>query len=282
VARAGCAAPQGPTGVVDCGMTLGSRIRRGTVVLLAALLLAAPAAAREGALAQMRDLLARGYYNSAAQLNGPNLVQNFPDDPDAHLLYATALFLVGDLAAASERLAMATDRAGGGVPPSHVHLGGLIKAAQGDPLGAVRPLQNAFLRSRSYEFAMDWARVAWQAGLFEEALVALSEAATTERGRRQPWPHLSRGRLLAALGRTSEAIIAFETAIDVFEANDPGGLLPSPAYVEAWYRLGEAYESLGETTRAEVSYKAARGADPNYGPAILALERLARRVDRAP
>jgi tetratricopeptide (TPR) repeat protein len=263
-------------------MGLPRRTRTLTALLVAALLLAPVALAREGALAQMRDLLARGYYNSAAQLNGPNLVQSFPDDPEAHFLYARALYLVGNFASATERLGEATARAGGGVPASHVHLGGLIRAAQGDPAGAVRPLQNAFLRSRSYEYAMDWARVAWQAGLFDEALTAFAEAAATDRGRREPWPHLNRGRVLVALGRTAEAITAFETTIDVFEANDPGGLLPSPAYVEAWFRLGEAYEQIGETTRAEVSYKAARGADPNYGPALLALERLARRVDRVP
>jgi tetratricopeptide (TPR) repeat protein len=253
--------------------------------LLLALLLAlagaaSSAAARDAALAQMRDLLARGYYNSAAQLNGPNLVQEYPDDAEAHLLYAQALYLVGDLAGAAARLARATEHAGNGVPPEHVHLGGLIRAAQGDAAGAVRPLQNAFLRTRSYEYAMDWARVAWQAGMYQEALEAYGAAAGTARGRTEPWPALGRGRLLAALDRTTEAIAAFELAIEVFEANDPGGpRLPSPAYVEAWFRLGAAYERLGDLVSAEVSYKAARSVDPNFGPAVQALDRLSRRVD---
>jgi tetratricopeptide (TPR) repeat protein len=249
------------------------------VLALALAAIGSTGAAREASFAQMRDLLARGYYNSAAQLNGPNLVQQFPDDPDAHLLYARALYFVGDLAGAAARLALATERVASGVPADHVHLGGLIRAAQGDAAGAVRPLQNAFLRTRSYEFAMDWARVAWQAGLYEEAIEAYRSAADTERGRTEPWPPLGRGRLLASLDRTEEAIAAFETAIAVFEANDPGGPLPSPAYVEAYFRLGEAYERLGRLTSAEAAYKSARTADPNFSPAVRALDRLSRRID---
>jgi tetratricopeptide (TPR) repeat protein len=249
------------------------------VVLLAMALLAG-AQARETSYAQMRDLLERGYFNSAAQLNGPNLIQSFPEDPEAHYLYAKALYLVGDLAAASARLAVAEELAETGIPPSHVHLGALIRAAQGDAAGATRHLQNAFLRQPTYEYAMDWARVAWQAGLYEDAISAFEAAATTPTGRAEAWPHLGRGRLLAALGRADEALAAFERAIEVFEANDPGGpRLPSPVYVEAWYRIGEVYESLGQLTEAEVSYKAARAADPNFGPAVQALDRLTRRLD---
>ncbi|CAN5828577.1 hypothetical protein BH23DEI1_BH23DEI1_03200 [soil metagenome] len=237
------------------------------------------AVASDASFHQMRDLLARGYYNSAAQLNGPNLVHDHPDDPEAHLLYAMALYYVGDLAGAGARLAAATDRVGSGVPPEHVHLGALIRAAQGDAAGAVRPLQNAFLRIRSYEYAMDWARVAWQAGMFDEAIDAYTAAARTERGLVEPWPELGRGRLLAARDRTDDAIAAFQRAIEIFDANDPGGILPSPAYVEAWFRLGESYERLDRLTEAETAYKAARTADPNFGPAARALDRLSRRID---
>jgi tetratricopeptide (TPR) repeat protein len=262
-------------------MTPWPVLTRPLAVVLALAILAggATAVARDAAVTQMRDLLARGYYNSAAQLNGPNLVQQFPDDPEAHLLYARALYFVGDLAGAAARLAIATDLVGSGVPADHAHLGGLIRAAQGDAAGALRPLQNAFLRTRSYEYAMDWARVAWQAGLYEEAIEAYEAASGTDRGRTEPWPSLGRGRLLAALERTDEAIAAFLHAIMVFEANDPGGPLPSPAYVEAYFRLGEAYEELGQPTSAEASYKSARTADPNFGPAVRALDRLSRRVD---
>jgi tetratricopeptide (TPR) repeat protein len=264
-------------------MTECGPLRR-SLVLLAALalvsLLAGSAWARADALAQMHDLLARGYYNSAAQLNGPNLVQRFPDDAEARLLYARALYFVGDLAGAQAQLDHANRLVGGSAPASHVHLGALLRFANGDATGAVRALQNAFLREPLYTHAMDWARVAWQAGMFDEALEAFTAAAATERGRREPWPHVGRGRILLALERTDEAIAAFDTAIVVFETFDTGdSRLPSPAYVEAWYRLGEAYESLGRLTEAEVSYKAARSADPNYGPAVQAIDRLTRRVD---
>ena len=254
---------------------------RGLTLLLAAVTLAVgPAYARDDAMAQMRDLLTRGYYNSAAQLNGPNLVERFPDDPEAHLLYARALYLVGDISAAQARLDQATALTSGSVPASHVHLGGLLRFSQGDAVGAVRVLQNAFLREPLYGHAMDWARVAWQAGMYDEALEAFTAAGATARGRREPWPHVGRGRILMAMERTEEAIRAFETAIEVFEEFDTGDArLPSPAYVEAWYRLGEAYEALGHRTEAEVSYKAARSADPNYGPAVQAIDRLTRRVD---
>ncbi len=261
-------------------MTRRGPLRRLFVLLTAALLASGPTHARQDAMAQMRDLLARGYYNSAAQLNGPILVERFPDDAEAHLLYARALYFVGDLAGAQALLERATELTQGSVPASHVHLGGLLRSAMGDPAGAVRALQNAFLRDPNYTYAMDWGRIAWQAGSYEEALQAFGAAAGTPVGQREPWPHVGRGRILLATGRTEDAIRAFETAIDVFEQYDTGeARLPSPAYVEAWFRLGEAYESLGRMAEAEVSYKAARSADPNYGPAVLALDRLTRRVD---
>lgn len=261
-------------------MTRRGPLRGLTLLLVTAVLVPCLGHARDDAMAQMRDLLARGYYNSAAQLNGPNLVQRFPEDPEAHLLYARALYRVGNLDAAQARLDQATALASGGVPTSHVHLGGLLRFAQGDASGAVRVLQNAFLREPLYTYAMDWARVAWQAGQYDAALEAFIAAGTTAQGGREPWPHVGRGRILLAMERTEEAIDAFETAIEVFEAFDTGDArLPSPAYVEAWYRLGEAYEALGRMTEAEVSYKAARSADPNYGPAVQAIDRLTRRID---
>ena len=255
---------------------------RATIVLLAALALVAFgwAHARDDAMRQMRDLLERGYYNSAAQLNGPNLIQRFPDDHEAHLLYALALYYMGDTSNAQARLDEAAALTRGSVPAEHVHLDGLLRASRGDAVGAVRALQNAFLRDMRYTYAMDWARVAWQAGMYAEALEGFAAAAQTTKGEREPWPHVGRGRILLALERTHEAIDAFETAIEVFEAFDTGiGRLPSPAYVEAWFRLGEAYEAMGAFEDAEVSYKAARSADPNYGPAVQALDRLSRRLD---
>lgn len=256
----------------------GSRLRRALArAALAGLLLGVPlAAAQATEFAQMQALLDQGYYNSAARLNGPDLVARYPESGRAHFLYARALYLTGDLAGAASELdkVIAID---GDSDPGVVNLQGLLRAANGDPVGALRALQNAFLRGRDYEFAMDWGRVAWQAGRYPEAISAFEAAATTERGRKELWPFVDKGRLLVFTGKLPEAIAAFNAAIDVFEATDPGEARPgSPAYVEAYYRLGEAYEQLGEVDRAEVNYRAARTADPNYGPAIQALDRLSR------
>jgi tetratricopeptide (TPR) repeat protein len=261
-------------------MTRRASTLRPLVVLLALASLACGAVAREDALGQMRDLLARGYYGSAATLNGPNLVRRFPDDPEAHLLYAHALYLVGDVAGAQGALERAAELTADSVPADFVHLEGLVRFASGDAEGAVEALREAFDRDPRYLYAMDWARVAWQAGMYEEALAGFSAAGASEQGGREPWPHVGRGRILLAMDRVDEAIGAFETAILVFEAFDTGDArLPSPAYVEAWYRLGEAYELLGLLAEAEVSYQAARSSDPNFGPAVQALDRLTRRLD---
>jgi tetratricopeptide (TPR) repeat protein len=256
------------------------RTSRSLLTIGCLLALGAAVAQAQDPTAAMRDLIARGYWNSAAQLNGPNLVEARPDDPDAHLLLATALFLTGDVAGAAARLETATSLVQGGVPAAHVHLGGLIRAAQGDGAGAVRQLQIAFLRQPTYTYGMDWGRVAWQSGLTEDALTAFAAAAATPEGRVEAWPHLARGRVLASLARWEEAIAAFRRALDVFEANDPGlARPPSPAYVEAWYRLGEVYEAIGDLAQAEAAYKAARAVDPNHAPSVQAVDRLTRRLD---
>lgn len=235
-------------------------------------------ATAQDALQSMRDLIERGYWHSAAQLNGPNLITQLPDDGEAHLLYARALYLTGDVAAAAERLAVATSLISGGVPASHVHLAAMIRADQGDPAGAARQLQNAFLRDPNYAYAMDWGRVAWQAGLANEAIAAFEAAAATPLGGREAWPHLARGRVLASLARWNEALAAYRTAIQVYEAYDIGGpRLPGPAYVEAWYRMGEAHETSGQLRDAEAAYRAARSADPNHTPSVQAVDRLTRR-----
>ncbi len=244
------------------------------LALLAAL--ATLGSAQVSAFTQMRSLIEQGYYNSAARLNGPELVRSYPEDPEAHYLYARALYLTGDLAAAQVQLdaaiALSTDSV-----PAYAHLQGLLRAADGDSVGALRLLQNAFLRTSDYVIAMDWGRVAWQAARYGEAIEAFEAAAGTARGRTELWPHLDKGRVLMLLSRPSEAIAAFEAAIDVFERTDRGEARPgSPAYVEAYFRLGEAYEELGDMISAETNYRAARSADPNYGPAISALDRLSR------
>lgn len=263
-----------PVGVA--GLRASVRVRGLRLALAAGLLFGSLAAGQAAEFAQMEALLAQGYYNSAARLNGPELVARYPDDGRAHFLLARALYLTGDLERATSALERAIELDGDS-DPAVVNLQGLLRAANGDPSGALRALQNAFLRSRDYGFAMDWGRVAWQAGRYDEAIAAFDAAAETDGGRAELWPYVDKGRLLMYAGRLDEAIAAFNAAIDVFEATDPGEARPgSPAYVEAYFRLGEAYERLGEVDRAEVNYRAARSTDPNYGPAIQALDRLSR------
>lgn len=248
---------------------------------LATLLASTPGSSlAQAGLDQMRDLLDGGYYNSAAQLNGPDLVARHPDDPEAHFLYAKALYLTGNLTDAQTQVDLAIELSGDAVEPTYAHLDALLQAAGGDPQGALRALQTAYLRTHDYRFAMDWGRVAWQAGAYDEALEAFQAAESDATGADAMWPKLDRGRLLMFLDRPDEAITAFDGAIDVFEATDPGGARPgSPAYVEAFYRLGEAYEALGDIDKAETNYRSARTADPNYAPAIAALDRLSRQAD---
>ncbi len=231
-------------------------------------------------LTEMQRYLDEGYYAVAAQVEGPKIVQEYPDSAEAHYLYSYALYLTGNIAQAKQQLSEAFRLLGAQTRPSFDGLNGLLRAAEGDLVGAERLLQNAFLRSRSYEIAMDWGRVAWQQGNYNDALRAFSAAAETTEGQREPWPHLNQARLLSYQGRYQEAIAALNSALDVLEATDTGGgdSLPSPAYVEAYYRLGEVYEAIGDFSQAESSYEAARSIDPNYAPAINALDRLKRRL----
>lgn len=228
----------------------------------------------------MTDLLDLGYYNSAARIEGPELVERYPDSPEAHYLYATALYLTGELLTAREQLDVAVTLAGPGSDPEHTHLDGLLQADAGDIEGALSLLSDAFSSSENYLYAMDWGRVAWLGGAYDEALVAYRAAAETTRGRREVWPHLNLGRLLTYLNRNDEAIAAYTTALEVFEAFDPGGTAPpSPAYVEAFYRLGELYEAADDRESAVSFYQAARTTDPNYQPARDALDRMSRLPD---
>jgi tetratricopeptide (TPR) repeat protein len=233
---------------------------------------------------EMQANIRDGYYHVAAQVSGRNLVSRFPDNPESYYLYAYALYMIGDIGGAREQLDIAM-RLSSQVSARYDHLNGLLRAAEGDVSGALRILQNAFIRSQDYIVAMDWGRIAWQAGSYADALNAFRAASQTEIGQRELWPHLNRGRILKSLGRYEEAIDAFRTAIDIFDAYDsqPMGAsgapqLPSPGYVEAYYRLGEIYEILGDISLARINYQAARNSDPNYEPAVNALDRLARRA----
>ncbi len=240
----------------------------------------------QDALGDMRALLDSGSYYYAAQVAGPALVTENPEAPEAHFLYSRALYLTGDAAAAGMQLGAAR-RLAGGDTPAYLWLDGLLQAATGNLEEAEKLLQRAFLEEQieaqtagqtgetAYEMAMDWGRVAWQRDDVEGALRAFGAAATTERGQREPWPNLNRGRLLLYSGDYEAAIAALEAAITVFEQNDTSAEgLPSPAYVEAYYRLGQVYELEGDRDTAAQHYDFARVVDPNYAPALEALARL--------
>ena len=241
--------------------------------LLLLLLLWPAGAFAQSAFDEMRSNLEQGYYAIAAQVLGPNLIQNYPESADAHFLYAQALYLTGNPEAAREALERALELAPE-APPEYERLRGLLLAAEGNAEEAASLLRSAFEVSQDYATALDWGRIAWQAGDYEQALEAFSAAAATDAGQRDLWAQLNRGRILKAQKRYPEAIEAFNQAIATFEANDPGDNLPSPGYVEAFFRLGEIYEAMGELGQARSFYEAARSADPNYSPAISALERL--------
>lgn len=226
-------------------------------------------------LEAMQREIDEGRYALAAQVSGPSLVRDFPDNPEAHYLYAYALYLTGSLDAARAELEVALSLASN-PDPKYDFLGGLVLAAQGDTRGAKALLKGTFARSQDYEVALAWGRVAWQDRDYEEALEGYTAAANTEQGQREVWPHLNRGRMLKALGRLDEAVSAFQRAIEVFQANDPGSTVPDPGYVEAFFRLGEVYELKEDTRQAISFYEAALGADPNYSPARAAIDRLKR------
>lgn len=236
---------------------------------------------------QLEDMLARGLYNSAALVAGPALVEAYPEDRRAFELYARALLLSGDAEAAADAYgAMLQLGEPEPVTASEKHLAGLIMAGRGDPAAAAELLEAAFRESGEYRYAMDWGRIAWEAADFSAAEAAYLEATATERGSREPWPQLDLGRLYLFSDRLQEAAEAFEQAISIYEAFDTGSNLPSPAYVEAFFRLGQVRERQyalendpALLQQAADNYRNALIGDPNYGPAQAALERLA---DSAP
>lgn len=232
-------------------------------------------------LENMRASLQDGYYAYATRFLGPSLVASLPDNPEAHYLFAYALYLTGNIEQSRAELDEAYRLLGQTAASAEfAHLSGLLYAAENDFSNAQDLLKQAFSVTKSYEIAMDLGRVSWQSGDFSTALQAYEEATLTEQGQREPWPYLDKGRILVFQGEYEEAIKAFNTAIEVFEANDTDANNPaSPAAVEAFFRLGEVHELLGNFNEAEINYKNARTTDPNYTPAISALDRLARRID---
>ena len=248
-------------------------------ILVFCVLLCTVVFAENSAYTKFRELLAGGHYHSAARINGPDLIADYPTDPEAYYLYANALYFGGDVAEAEQQLEQAFALAAE-PPATYLWLRGLIRSSQGRLPDALNDLRAAYQREQTYDIAMTLGTIGWQLAEFEIALEAFAAASETTRGKRELWPYLAAGRVHLALQHYDDALQAFTTAIDIFEAHDTGSLgLPSPGYVEAFYRLGQTYEALGNYTQAEVQYRAARSSDPNYAPAIAGLDRLSRRVE---
>ncbi|GAA3280683.1 tetratricopeptide repeat protein [Streptomyces labedae] len=129
-------------------------------------------------------------------------------------------------------------------------------------------------------------QLAWERGDREDALRHFREAVRTDPDQRAA--QAGQGRALAALGRTTEALSAYRTAL---------ARQPRPEYA---LELGELYESLGMRSAAEVHYAllrervrlaAAHGADEelvlgrfeaDHGDARAAVRRLRAEWKRHP
>ncbi|MET8896410.1 tetratricopeptide repeat protein [Streptomyces albogriseolus] len=129
-------------------------------------------------------------------------------------------------------------------------------------------------------------QLAWERGDREDALRHFQEAVRTDPDQRAA--QAGQGRVLAALGRTTEALSAYRTALTKH---------PRPEYA---LELGELYESLGMRPAAEVQYgllrervrlAAAHGADEelvlgrfeaDHGDAGAAVRRLRAEWKRQP
>lgn len=250
--------------------------RRATLALLVVLGTLAPAHAQSELFATMRARLEEGRYDLAAQAIGPQLVEAHRDNAEAYYLYAHALYLLGLADEARAQLDEALER--NGEEMRYRWLEALLDADSGHPERAQESLNALYVANPSYALAMDWGRVAWQAGDFESAIRAFGEAQASAEGGLQPWPYLNHARLLAYMGRFDEAIGILQTVIDVIVAGEDEGAdeaaLPHPAYVEAFYLLGEVYEAQGLREDARATYFAALSADPVHQPSRLALNRL--------
>jgi tetratricopeptide (TPR) repeat protein len=223
----------------------------------------------------MDSYLAEGRYDLAVQVEGPRLIEAYPQEAEAFFLYSHALYLTGN----SQEARLHIDRALALSPdePRYRWLEALIGAEEGHAKSAEDTLQTLFDSIPSYSLAMDWGRVAWQAGDYDGAISAFKAAQQTEEGRVQAWPYLNEARLLGYLDRYEEAIEVLQTAIDILETTDTGDTTlpsPNPAYVEAIYLVGEAYERLEQYEEAIANYYSALLYDPLHQPSRLALNRL--------
>ena len=226
--------------------------------------------------ADMEQLLAEGRYALASQVEGPALVNRFADDPYAHYLYAQALYLVGDIAAAESTLseALASIDMNDVLALPYLTLQGKLAAAQGEVDRAQTLLREVFERQPNYEHASNWGQVAWQAADYEAAREAFQRAQdyadTTEE---TASALLNYARVLRLSDQPEEAVRVLEQLLDILDAQAITEL-PPPAYAQAFLLLGAIYQDQGDISRARANYEAARLADPNAVAATVALEQL--------
>jgi tetratricopeptide (TPR) repeat protein len=90
----------------------------------------------------------------------------------------------------------------------------------------------------------------YNAGRYEEALTAFTNAVSLEPGNAVYWNN--RGNTLCQLGRNEEAIIAFNKAIDL-----------DPNFVSAWNSKANALDSLNRYVEALAAYNTVIELDPN-------------------
>jgi len=217
-----------------------------------------------------------GAYALVANISAPAAIELYPNNPQAHYLYAYSLYLINKIAEARAELAQALSL-NKEYSSQFQHLNGLLFAAEGDTYLARQILKSSFENEPSYEYAMDWARIAWQSEHFDEAINAFEQASKTEKGKLEGWPLLNIGRILHKQADFDKAITAYKKAIALFDAKDNSfsrNFLPSPGYVETFYQLGQIYEELGDYKRAKAYYNSAKNSDPDLEAASLALERL--------
>lgn len=225
---------------------------------------------------QIKIDLDNGTYALAANISGPKAIQIYPNSPDAHFFYAYSQYLLSKYDAARTQLDIALNL-GSGYNSSYQNLNGLLLAKEGDIYQSRRILKKAFEANRNYEFAMNWASVAWQSGRFSEAVDAFRLAALTSKGKTEGWPMLNIGKILHKQKDYEKAIEAYKKAIGLFDAKDNSearSSLPSPGYVETFFQLGQIYEELGDVKRAKAYYNSAKNSDPDLVAASTALERL--------
>ena len=224
-------------------------------------------------LETMKATLERGDYAEAAFITGPRLVVEQPNLAEAHYLYAYALYLTNNHTQAEQELESAFSQSNN-VPAEYHHLDGLLCAAMGLFREAQGKLEDAFKQHSSYDYAMDWGRMAWQAGDAQTALNAYEAALNAPDGQDKLWPYLNQGRIYQGLGELEPAINAFETFTQLYEGQSPRPEEASPAYIEAYYRLGSLYERSGDIQTAMGYYEIASINDASFQPAADALARL--------